>query len=81
MVYIYIYICVCVCVCVCVCIYMQAVPQGTWDLSSLTRNRTCALLQWECRVLTTGPPEKSVKVSFNLKYKSYVLKEALLGQS
>ena len=60
---------------------MQAVPQGTWDLSSLTRNRTCALLQWECGVLTTGPPEKSVKVSFNLKYKSYELKEALLGQS
>ncbi|KAI4588422.1 hypothetical protein MJG53_002830 [Ovis ammon polii x Ovis aries] len=30
-------------------------------LSSLTRNQTCALLQWECGVLTTGPPGKSVK--------------------
>ena len=48
-------------------VYMHVVPRGTWGLSSPTRNQTCVLLQCQCRVLTTGPPGKSAKVSFNLK--------------
>ena len=35
---------------------LLAIPQGMWDLSSMTR---CPL-HWQCRVLTTGPPEKSL---------------------
>ena len=31
-----------------------------WDLSSLTRDRTCSPLQWKHRVLTTGPLGKSL---------------------
>ena len=33
-----------------------AVPHSMWDLSSLTRDRTCTPLKWKHRVLTTGPP-------------------------
>ena len=42
-------------------------PQGTWDLSSPTRDRTCPLasptwppLQWKGSCLTTGSPGKSL---------------------
>ena len=35
-------------------------PNGMWDLSYLTRDRTCSPLQWKCRVLTTGPLGKSL---------------------
>ena len=32
---------------------------GMWDLSSPTRDPTCAPLQWKLEVLTTEPPGKS----------------------
>ena len=37
-----------------------AMPHGLQDLSSSTRNETCALLQWTDRVLTTGPSARSL---------------------
>ena len=41
--------------------YLVSLP-GMWDLSSLTRDWTCAPLQWKYRVLTPGPPGKSFMV-------------------
>ena len=38
---------------------MLAMPHGMWDLSSLTRDQTCA--PYHGPVLTTGPPRKSPK--------------------
>ena len=35
---------------------LLAAPCNMWELISLTRNWTHALLQWKCRVLTIGPP-------------------------
>ena len=40
--------------------FFKAALCGMWDLSSPTGDRTCSSLQWECRVLTTGPPGKSL---------------------
>ena len=41
---------------------MLAMPHGMWDLSSLTRDQTCA--PYSGPVLTTGPPRKSPKGNF-----------------
>ena len=38
--------------------FFLATPLGMWDLGSLTRDQTCPL-QWNRRVLTTGPPGNS----------------------
>ena len=37
---------------------------GMWCVDSLTRDQTCAPLQWKCRVLTTGLPGKSLLSAF-----------------
>ena len=37
---------------------------GMWDVDSLTRDQTCAPLQWKRRVLTTGLPGKSLLSAF-----------------
>ena len=47
------------CVCVYIYIYIYAMSHGMWDLNSPIKDQTCALMQGMCRVLTTGPPEKS----------------------
>ena len=52
------WILVCVCVCVCVCF-----NHAMWDLSFSTRDWTHAPLQWKHRILTTGPPGKSLRPS------------------
>ena len=44
--------------------FFLAVPQGMWDLSSLTRDRTRAPLKWKCRVSTTGLPGKCPNILF-----------------
>ena len=36
---------------------------GMWDLSSPTRDQTCAL-QWKHKVLTTGPPGSPITKFF-----------------
>ena len=41
----------------------RTAPCGMWDLSSQTQDGTCALY-WRCGVLTSGPPEKSLKSFF-----------------
>ena len=38
------------------------------DLGSLTRDQTCAPVQWKRRVLTTGPPGKSLLSAFRLHF-------------
>ena len=43
--------------------FFLATLHGIWDLT-LTRDRTRGPLQWECRVLTTGPPGKSPLMHF-----------------
>ena len=39
--------------------FFLAALRNMRDLGSLTRDRTCAPLQWKHRVLNTGPPGKS----------------------
>ena len=41
--------------------WFLAMPHGMRYLSSPTRDRTRAPLQWKSRILTTGPPGKSLK--------------------
>ena len=41
--------------------FFLAALRGLWDLSSPTRDRTRAPLQWKRGVLTTGPPGNSQK--------------------
>ena len=42
--------------------FLGVVPQGLWDLSSLTRDQTHApRLLWKCDVLTTGLPGNSLE--------------------
>ena len=38
--------------------------EAAWDLSSLTRDQTCCPLHWKQRILTTGPPGKSLPQGF-----------------
>ena len=40
-------------------LFVLAMLYGMWDLSSPTRDRTCAPLQWEHGVLIIGSPGKS----------------------
>ena len=42
-----------------------------WDLSSLTTDQTCGPLQWKCRVLTTGPPGKSLDIHVIMRALSF----------
>ena len=39
-------------------LYFLAIPQGMWDLSSLTRDWSCIPLHWKGRVLNIGLPGK-----------------------
>ena len=48
----------------CVCVFFVATLRGMYDLSSLTRGRTCAPLQWRRGVLTTVPAGKSLNYTF-----------------
>ena len=55
----------------------RTAPCGMWDLSSQTQDGTCALY-WRCGVLTSGPPEKSLKSFFFLiVFIFYVTESAL----
>ena len=52
----------------CSFLFCLAAPGGMWDLSSPTRDRTQAPLQWKCKVLTTGPPRKSPNSVLHSQY-------------
>ena len=39
--------------------FFGGVPRGFWNLSSLTWDQTQDPWQWECGVLTAGPPGNS----------------------
>ena len=43
-------------------IFIYLSPHGLWNLSCLTRDWAHALLHWKHRVLTTGPPGKSLSL-------------------
>ena len=44
--------------------FFLAAPYGLQDLSSQTRDGNLRPLQWKCRVLTTGLPGNSPRVTF-----------------
>ena len=50
--------------------FFLAKPWSIWDLSSLTRGWTLPPVCWEHRVLTTGPPGKSLKLEL-YNYNTY----------